>query len=192
MKEFIDLAFLSGTEGRADCQWGWQVYAGTFAEKITSNKGLSILDVGAGLGLSRNRLQGPSGVNKVTLQDVAPNLPVDITTPIEEIPDNSYDMVTAFDVIEHIVKDTHFLAQLNRVSKEFVIVTTPNYNISKNGNPYHVREYTPSSLINLVLPYEVLIYISGDGSGNSIKKYLTLDEFIKHNDAHHGFILRKD
>ena len=79
--------------------------------------------------------------------DPAPELDVDLKCSIYDIKDNSYDIVTCFDVIEHIEEDTNFLEKLFKVAKQGVVITTPNFNFSKNKNPYHVREHTPEQLI---------------------------------------------
>lgn len=67
-------------------------------------------------------------------------------TPIEAFPADAFDLVTAIDVIEHVEDDAEFLYQLTRVARCAVFLTTPNYNISKCTNAYHVREYTPEEL----------------------------------------------
>lgn len=140
-ERWLDISTLPGEEGREDEQAGWQEYAGKLFHNV------SILDVGAGLGKSRERLSVNGNI--VTLQDVAPGLPVDITNPIEKIPENSYDLVTAFDVIEHVVEDVNFLGQLCRIAKRAVFVSTPNFNVSRALNQRHVREYTPVELTAL-------------------------------------------
>lgn len=184
-KDFIDIGKSGGEFGRGDFQIGWHYYAG----KMFTGK--SILDVGAGLGHSRERLSVNG--NTVTLQDVAPGMPVDIKNEIESIPDNSYDVITCFDVIEHIVEDITFLAQLIRLSRLAVFITTPNYNISKNANPCHVREYTPEQLVELASTVNASsTFLSGSSDGKEIRKYWTVLEkinFLTHNDPHHGFIL---
>ncbi len=41
-------------------------------------------------------------------------------------PDNSFDGVLSIEVIEHLENPFHFLRELKRVSKDWIIVTTPN------------------------------------------------------------------
>jgi len=67
-------------------------------------------------------------------------------TPIEQIQEKAYDVVTACDVIEHIEDDVGFFRELMRVAREYVFISTPNWEISHAENQYHVREYTPSEL----------------------------------------------
>jgi Glycosyl transferase family 2 len=157
---WTDLAQQGGPHGRCDCQAGWHVFFGQSFHNKT------ILDVGAALGRSRARL-AVNG-NRVTLQDPAPGLSVDIRKPVEAIPDKSYDVVTAFDVIEHVVEDEAFLAQLVRIAREQVVLTTPNYNHSRAANPCHCREYTPKQFLHLLRKYDVEMLFAGTGRGHKI------------------------
>lgn len=73
--------------------------------------------------------------------------------PLNGIPDNFFDFVISFQVIEHIKDDNMFLKEVNRVLKPEgqLIITTPNKAMSITRNPWHVREYTHqefSSLLN--------------------------------------------
>lgn len=140
-KGFRDLAHIEGESGREDYQHGWHEFFSKAFEKKT------ILDVGAGLGGSKNRMEKEGHI--VTTQDVAPKLPVDISIPISEIESKTFDIVTAFDVIEHIDEDLDFMKDLWRISVEGIFLSTPNYNISKCRNSCHVREYTPKQLLIL-------------------------------------------
>src|SRR5258708_4020800 len=115
---FINIAKLPGEQYRGDAQPGWHNLFGQLF------RGKSILDVGAGLGHSRQRVA--AGGNMVTLRDPAAEMPVDIRTDISAVPPKSYDVVTAFDVIEHVVKDAEFVAHLQRIARERVVITTPN------------------------------------------------------------------
>ena len=169
--EFIDLKDIGGVGGRADGQYGWMPYFGRFF----SNK--NILDVGAGLGLSRGRL-GVNG-NNVTLQDTAPNLPVDIKEEIFAIDDNSYDIVTCFDVIEHIPEDYPFLKKMYDISKEGVVISTPNFMVTKCKNPYHIREYTPKELYDLCGNFtsDLTFWLTSDNTGSDAR-IVNEEEFL--------------
>ncbi len=63
-------------------------------------------------------------------------------------PDNTYDFVVTFQVIEHIEEDTAFVEEIYRVLKPdgYLIVSTPNAPMSLTRNPWHVREYTAQTL----------------------------------------------
>ena len=111
-------------------------------------RGKSILDIGTGSGYGLTILrEGEAtevegfhvaelpGVKKATIQDYA---------------DRSFDWVSAIDVVEHVEGDREFFRQLLRVAREAVFVSTPNWNVSHARNPYHVREYTPKELRDLL------------------------------------------
>lgn len=168
--DFIDLKDIGGAEGRGDGQFGWMLYFG----KYFSNK--SILDVGAGLGHSRERLSVNG--NTVTLQDTAPDLPVDIKEDISTISSKSYDIVTCFDVIEHIPDDYNFLKKMHDISREGVVISTPNFMVTGCKNEYHIREYTPRELYDLCMKVYVDDVFPLDvqsGRGGTLTFWITSD-----------------
>jgi SAM-dependent methyltransferase len=68
-------------------------------------------------------------------------------------PDESFDVVTAFQVIEHVPDPRSFIAELRRIVRVggVVLITTPNAAIRLDPgmtpwNPYHVREFTADEL----------------------------------------------
>ena len=65
--------------------------------------------------------------------------------PLNRIADNSIDFVVSFQVIEHIQNDEKFVEEIFRVLKKGgkMILTTPNILMSLSRNPWHIREYTP-------------------------------------------------
>ncbi len=67
--------------------------------------------------------------------------------------DESFDVVTSFETLEHLHERATFLTELNRVLKPggVLLLSTPNANYSQpvNGvpaNPFHIHEYTPDEL----------------------------------------------
>ena len=68
--------------------------------------------------------------------------------PLKEIEDNSVDFVVSFQVIEHIKNDELFLHEIHRVLKPGgkAILTTPNIMMSLTRSPWHIREYTPNQM----------------------------------------------
>jgi SAM-dependent methyltransferase len=68
--------------------------------------------------------------------------------PLKEIEDNSVDFVVSFQVIEHIKDDERFLQEIHRVLRPGgkVILTTPNIMMSITRSPWHIREYTPEQM----------------------------------------------
>lgn len=177
-EKWLDISTIPDEEGREDQQAGWQQYVGWLFWWC------KILDVGAGLGKSRERLA--RNENTVTLQDVAPGLPVDITDPIETIPDKSYDLVTAFDVIEHVDDDLDFMFHLCRIARKWVFISTPNFNVSRAINQRHVREYTPDEFVALAKRFsdEVDCFI-GNSEGTDISRAFSND-YSGHPCPHHA------
>jgi 2-polyprenyl-3-methyl-5-hydroxy-6-metoxy-1,4-benzoquinol methylase len=110
--------------------------------------GLTVLEVGAGSGYGMDILRAAGAA--VTGIDPLP-LRGDITDmPVSSFSAKSFDVVVACDVIEHVEDDVRFLAELVRVARKFVFISTPNWNISHAANQFHVREYTPEELSALL------------------------------------------
>lgn len=160
-KNFVDLAEHSGSEGRIDSQNGWQTFVGGSVKLMT------ILDVGSGLGHSRVRLQ--QNENIATLLEPAPGMPSDICGIIDDQEDESYDITTAFDVIEHIEEDEKFLGNLLRVCKRYSFLSTPNFNVFGCQNKYHIREYKPEELADMCLEkaQKVRFFVCQNNYGNN-------------------------
>jgi ubiquinone/menaquinone biosynthesis C-methylase UbiE len=74
---------------------------------------------------------------------IAMNIP-----PLNGLPDNTFDFVVSFQVIEHIEDDVLYLKEIHRVLKPGgrVLITTPNRSMSLTRNPWHIREYLPAEL----------------------------------------------
>lgn len=72
------------------------------------------------------------------------------------LPASSCDVFVSFETIEHIAEDAEFVAEIRRVLRPngILICSTPNRLVTNPGttiadkpwNPYHVREYAPSEL----------------------------------------------
>ncbi|WP_075341179.1 class I SAM-dependent methyltransferase [Tenacibaculum agarivorans] len=113
--------------------------------------------------------------------------------PLKNIPDNYFDTIIAFQVIEHIKNDNLFLDEIYRVLKPGgkVYITTPNANKTIARNPWHYREYNFLELENLVQRYFSQFTIQGiegnyktaqyySNNERSVKKLLRLDLFNLH------------
>jgi SAM-dependent methyltransferase len=76
---------------------------------------------------------------------------VEANIPPLPLPDNSFNTVISFQVIEHILDDTLFLEEIYRILKPggTAYFTTPNRLLSLSRNPWHIREYTADELLNL-------------------------------------------
>ena len=141
------------TAGRADVQVDAHRFFDTLFE------GRSVLDVGAGLGKSKERITR----NRVTTWDIDARLVdyVDIAGgPMPGLRGGFgapvFDVVTAFDVLEHVEDDRKFFADLLLRAKEAVFITTPNWehtrcNEAKGGSTHHWREYTAGELTEFIM-----------------------------------------
>lgn len=71
--------------------------------------------------------------------------------PLTGLPDNTFDCIVSFQVIEHIKNDILFLEEIHRVLKPggVALITTPNRKMSLTRNPWHIREYLPEELQQL-------------------------------------------
>lgn len=104
----------------ADLQVIWHNYVANLYSKS------SILDIGSGLGQSKKRLS--INKNEVITLDTNRMLMdnVDLIEDISNLNENSYDHVTAFDVIEHAIDTTKFIDNVFRITKQTCFITTPN------------------------------------------------------------------
>ncbi len=93
--------------------------------------------------------------------------------PLTEIPDNSFDTVVSFQVIEHIQEDDLFVKEIHRVLKPGgkAIITTPNIDWSLTRNPWHVREYTPKELTQLMGKYFPTVESKGVVGNDRVMEY---------------------
>jgi len=169
------------TAGRGAGQLQWYQRA----SEIYSGK--TVLDVGCGLGgglkLLRRTCNAVGLDRDERLVEVVPGI---IIGDIESVPDKSYDIVVAIDVIEHVEDDDAFCAQLKRVSREGFFVTTPNAVASMVAWgriwEFHPREYTPSELHNLLKRYgEVRLY-KGKSSGEKVWEIQHPGSYFRLND----------
>ena len=94
--------------------------------------------------------------------------------PLDNIPDNYFDFVVTFQVIEHIKEDSHFVEEIYRVLKNNgkLIVTTPNKRMSLTRNPWHIREYTVTELEELLFePFQKVDTMGVYGNDLVMKYY---------------------
>ena len=93
--------------------------------------------------------------------------------PFTGIPDNQFDFVVSFQVIEHIKKDREFVKEIHRVLKKGgkFILTTPNKKMSLTRNPWHIREYTVSQLVELLKTEFSSVDAKGVFGNEEIQKY---------------------
>ena len=132
--------------GRADVQGDAHFFFDTLFQSCT------VLDVGAGLGMSKDRIKR----NRVTTWDPDARLFRHCDIAGKVMPAGQWDVVTAFDVIEHVKYDLPFLGALTERARRAVFVTTPDWhhtrcNEAKGGSTHHWREYTRAELYSLAV-----------------------------------------
>lgn len=86
---------------------------------------------------------------------------------LKGLPNDHFDFVISFQVIEHIQDDQKFLEEVHRVLKPGgqLILTTPNRAMTLTRNPFHVREYSALEFDALVsTKFEVLEALGVSGN----------------------------
>jgi ubiquinone/menaquinone biosynthesis C-methylase UbiE len=93
--------------------------------------------------------------------------------PLAGIPDNSFDLVVTFQVIEHIQDDHLFLKEIHRVLKPggTALITTPNRKMSLSRNPWHIREYLADELKFLASKYFSKVEMKGITGNEKVMAY---------------------
>ena len=118
-----------------------------------------VLEIGTGMGYGIE-LIAPSAKNFVTIDKNDPQLETlpsnvrywQMAVPPIQIPEESFDYVVSFQVIEHIRRDKDFVKEVYRILRRGgkFIVSTPNAPMSLTRNPWHVREYSADELKDLL------------------------------------------
>jgi ubiquinone/menaquinone biosynthesis C-methylase UbiE len=93
--------------------------------------------------------------------------------PLSLVPDESFDWVVSFQVIEHIGNDHLFAKEIQRILKPGgkAIITTPNIKLSLTRNPWHVREYTAQGLKKLLNTYFSKVQTLGVQGNEKVMAY---------------------
>ena len=110
-----------------------------------------VLDIGAGTGRGVDILRA-AGCSSTGI-DPLPCGPGIVT--MEEavrfgVLENPWDWLTCIDVIEHVEDDAALLEWMLSTARHGVFLSTPNWNVSRCANSFHVREYTPEELMAIV------------------------------------------
>lgn len=171
--------------GRLSPYWGEHAARYVFALPFVENK--SVLDIacgtGYGIGLLRSKAKFVTGVD---IDPVAANeakaecgengavlLGNGLGLPFA---DATFNVITSFETLEHLVERSDFLAELERVltADGTLILSTPNANYSQpvNGVPanlFHVHEYEPGELASELKRHFVVEQFLGQDLNDSIK-----------------------
>jgi SAM-dependent methyltransferase len=86
----------------------------------------------------------------------------------------SFELVTSFQVIEHLEDPTPYLEAIAALVGEdgLAILTTPNLPMSDGVNPYHVHEYRADELEELLRRYFGRVEMLGIGASEPVHAYL--------------------
>ncbi len=96
-----------------------------------------------------------------------------MNVPPLKFEDNSIDFVVTFQVIEHIKDDEKFVQEIHRVLKPGgkLILTTPNILMSLSRNPWHIREYNPTEMKDVLKTSFSNIQMKGIYGNEKVMKY---------------------
>lgn len=93
--------------------------------------------------------------------------------PPVKLPDQSFDTIVSFQVIEHIKKDHLFLQEIYRLLKKGgkALISTPNRLMSLSRNPWHEREYTADELEKICNEYFDKVSMMGIAGNDKVMTY---------------------
>lgn len=142
--------------------------------------GRSVVDFGCGEGYGSAILAGeaehvlavdidPRVIDHARNRYPLPNLDFEVMDVIGlDVDAGSFEVAVSFQVIEHVPDDNAFLSEITRVLAPdgIALLTTPNrYTISPGSdspiNPFHLREYSPGELRDILLSRFERVQISG-------------------------------
>lgn len=154
---------------------GYAIYLMHQASYVLAEKwiqGKAVLDYGCGSGYGAAKLaERAFSVCAVDVSEEAisyarkhyakPNLSFERIQPELDLPysSNQFDVVTSFQVIEHVSDDAHYIREVYRILKPggvFLIITPDRthrlFPLQAPWNRWHIREYSPKSLSRLIDP----------------------------------------
>lgn len=107
----------------------WSSYFYQLREILSRNPS-SVLEVGVGEGIVRDYLKSHTTISYKSL-DIADDLSPDIVGSVTEIPlpDSSFDLVCAFEILEHLPFDNFekAVSELFRISRKDVLISLPHF-----------------------------------------------------------------
>lgn len=144
----------------------WAESRSRYHEAAPLAKGARVLDVACGVGLGLPVLRDASA-SLVVGADLDPDGLTEAAstgTPVARLdatrmpfPDSTFDLVTSFETIEHIIEPAAFVRELARVLRPTgtLLLSTPNARFTRPpggvpANPFHVHEYLPEELTALL------------------------------------------
>ena len=93
--------------------------------------------------------------------------------PLTTIESESADTIICFHVIEHIEDDGLLVKEISRILRPGgrALITTPNIKMSLTRNPWHIREYTNQSLIDLCKTHFGEVEMRGIAGNEKVMQY---------------------
>ena len=98
--------------------------------------------------------------------------------PLKGIENNSVDFVVTFQVIEHIKDDQLFLSEIKRVLRPGgkLIMTTPNILMTLTKSPWHIREYNPKQMYEIVSHNFESVEMKGIFGNDKVMEYYEMNK----------------
>lgn len=158
------------------------VHIATYEFALKYVKGKRVLDYGSGSGYGSKILSSMAdhvigvdiskeAVDYANNKHTSNNL---IFKHVSEISNEKFDIITSFQVIEHVSNDFEYIKKLSSLLKTdgYILISTPDkkdrlFNYIQNPwNIYHLKEYSKISLNNLLIKYfnKVTIFKIGTNS----------------------------
>ncbi|MFH0840765.1 MAG: class I SAM-dependent methyltransferase [bacterium] len=137
-----------------------------FARQFVSGK--KVLDLACGTGYGAQLLAKAGAIviaidqDKQAIESAQQNFPhenitylVDSAESLKTLEDNSIDIITSFETIEHLKNCEDYLKALTRVLRYdgIALISTPNKAFFNEKNHFHIKEFTKSELIALLGKY---------------------------------------
>jgi SAM-dependent methyltransferase len=163
--------------------WGEHVARYNFAQKLIEGK--RVLDVACGTGFGLPFLSAKAGIvigvdleweaaSQANREASSSSTWVLIADGCRlPFPNQSFDIVTSFETLEHLETREEFLTELRRVIKPngLCLLSTPNANYTqpidgKPRNPFHVFEYAPATLFDELGRYFTIVDFLGQTLNN--------------------------
>ena len=157
MEKLYDERFEINNESVSTLTYNEHIVRYLFASNYVSN--LDVLDIACGTGYG-TQILGKAGAKKVIGVDLNKQAisKSNISNKLKNVnykkgnacnldfKDKSFDLIISFETIEHIKEYERFLSEIERVLRNngVLIISTPNYKVSKNKNPFHEKEFTKS------------------------------------------------
>lgn len=110
--------------------------------------------------------------------------------PLVNIPDNYFDFVICFQVIEHIEDSNLLLKEIKRVLRNngLLVISTPNSKMSLTRNPWHVKEFTRNEFNEFLFTTFDIIDTKGVFGDEKILTYYRKNKELVHSILKYDFL----